>query len=117
MVEAGIKHRYYRKGNLEYKENSCQKILGLYEGVGLGEVVHLRGRPWLMSRETGLLTCSEAYGHTMIIVSYLIYSLIYKSGYGKTMNQVSLTYRSLTSDSKSILMFCDCFFLSFQDAV
>ena len=87
------------------------------KGVGLGEVGHLRGRPWSMSRETGFLTCNKEYGHPVMIVSYKTYSLIYKSGYGKTMNQVSLTCRNLTGDSKSILIFCGCLFLSFQDFV
>ena len=63
-----------------------------------------------MSRETGLLTCSEEYEQPVMTVSNLIYSFIYKSGYGKKLNQVSLTCRSLTGDSKSILMFCDCLF-------
>ena len=80
------------------------------KGVGLGKVGQLRGRPWSMSRETGLLTCNEEYGHPGMIISYKTYSLIYKSGYGKTMNQVSLTCRSLTGDSKSVLMFCDYLF-------
>ena len=39
------------------------------------------------------------------IVSYLTYLLIYKSGYGKTINQVSFTCRNRTGDTKSILLF------------
>ena len=40
------------------------------KGVGLREVGQLIERPWLMSRETGLLTCSEEYRHTVMIVTY-----------------------------------------------
>ena len=37
--------------------------------VGFGEVGPLGGRPWSMSRETGLLTCNKEYGHPLMIVS------------------------------------------------
>ena len=40
------------------------------KGVGLGEVGQLRGRPWSMSRDTGLLTSYEEYGHPAMIISY-----------------------------------------------
>ena len=40
------------------------------KGIGLWEVGQLRGRPWSMSRETGLLTCNEGYGHPVMIISY-----------------------------------------------
>ena len=40
------------------------------KGLGLGEIGQLRGSPWSLSRETGLLTCSEEYGHPVMIISY-----------------------------------------------
>ena len=41
MVEVGINHRFYRKGNSELKGKGCQEIHGLNEGsvVGGGESI------------------------------------------------------------------------------
>ena len=40
------------------------------KGVGLEEVGKLRDRPWSVSRDTGLLTCNEEYGHPVMIIRY-----------------------------------------------
>ena len=48
------------------------------KGMGLGEVGQLRGRPWSMSRYTGLLICNGEYGQLAMIISYLkMVALIY----------------------------------------
>ena len=84
----------------------------LYEGGGVEGGGSIKRQALINDRDTGLLTCNEEYGHPVMIVSYLTHSLIYKSRYGKTMSQVSLTCRSLTGESKSILIFCDCLFFN-----
>ena len=71
MVEVGFKHRFYKKKIIQNKkEKGFRKYMVYMKGVGLGEVGHLRSRHWSMSRETGLLTCYEEYGHPVMIVSY-----------------------------------------------
>ena len=51
------------------KGKVVRKYIVYMKGVGLGEVGQLRGRPWTMSIETGLLACNEEYGHPLMIVS------------------------------------------------